>query len=87
MIVHVVNKVALLDGALGFAGSDDRLIITDPGADMSQLNAHDWSSISAALLSDIVDTQTDALHTDLDCISSEDWVEEVMMANRVISWG
>ena len=85
MILHVVHKITLLHGALGFAGSDDRLIITDPGADMSQLGAYDWSSISAALLSDIVDTQ--ACHADLDCISAEDWVQEVMMADRVISWG
>ena len=87
MIVHVVNQVALLDSALNFAGSDDRLIITEPGADISQLNAHDWSSISAALLNDIVDTHTDPCHADLDCISAEDWIQEVMMANRVISWG
>ena len=87
MIVHVVNQVALLDRALNFAGSDDRLIITEPGADISQLNAHDWSSISAALLNDIVDKQTDPCHVDLDCISTEDWIQEVMMANRVISWG
>ena len=86
MIVHVVNKVALLDIALGFAGSDDRLIITEPGTDIGQLNAHRWSSISS-LLSDVDVTQRDALHTDLACISSEDWVQEVMMANRVISWG
>ena len=87
MIVHVVNQVTLLDRALNFAGSDDRLIITEPGADISQLNAHDWSSISAALLNDIVDTQTAPCHEDLDCISAEDWIQEVMMANRVISWG
>ena len=87
MIVHVVNQVALLDSALNFAGYDDRLIITESGADISQLNAHDWSSISAALLNDIVDTQMDPCHVDLDYISAEDWIQEVMMANRVISWG
>lgn len=87
MIVHVVHKVALLESVLGLAGSDDRLIITEPDTDISQLSAYDWSSISVALLSDVVDTQTDALHAHLDCISAEDWVQEVMMATRVISWG
>lgn len=87
MIVHVVHKIALLDSAIGSAGSDDRLIITEPGTDISQLSAYDWSSISVALLSDVVDTQTDALHADLDCICAEDWIQEVMMATRVISWG
>ena len=87
MILHVVHKITLLDGALGFAGSDDRFIITDTGVDMGQLSAYDWSSRSVALLNDIVDTQTDALHADLDCISTEGWVQAVMMADRVISWG
>lgn len=87
MIVHVVNKVALLDSALNFAGSDDRLIITESGADISQLNTHDWSSISVALLSDVVDAETNGSQLDVECISAKDWVAEVMMASRVISWG
>lgn len=87
MIVHVVHKIALLDSALGFAGSDDRLIITEAGADISQLSAYDWLSISAALLSDVADAETDKISENLERISGEDWVTEVMMANRVISWG
>ncbi|MCH1554384.1 MAG: hypothetical protein L7S45_07320, partial [Luminiphilus sp.] len=77
----------LLDSALGFAGADDRLIITEAGADISQLSAYDWLSISAALLSDVVDAETDTVSANLERISAEDWVTEVMMANRVISWG
>jgi len=87
MIVHVVHKVALLDSALGFVGSDDRIIITEAGADIRELSAYDWSSISAALLSDVVDAETDTIAGNLERISAEDWVTEVMMANRVISWG
>lgn len=87
MIVHVVNKIALLDSALAFSGSGDRLIVTDSGADMRKFSAYDWSSISAALVSDVGDAQTDESQADLECISAEDWVKEVMMASRVISWG
>ena len=87
MIVHLVNNIQLLKNALSVAGSDVRLIITDPKTDLSKLAAYDWSSLSGAVLEDIVDPQRAQACAALDCISAEDWVREVILATRVISWG
>ena len=59
----------------------------DGNSQVRSANSEDWSPLSGALLEDIVDPQSAQACRALDYISAEDWVREVVLATRVISWG